>query len=111
MSQVKIIMFTSYTKKNMSREKTEQNAFLVRHLTFSELYFMCKGSREHNLFFKILKVEGLHFVFSSPMIYLQNPLMKYVMFHLLENPGFTFGCTESKPRGVSNLVTLPSLPW
>ena len=53
MSQVKIIMFTSYTKKNMSREKTEQNAFLVRQLTFSELYFMCKGSREHNLFFKI----------------------------------------------------------
>ena len=38
MSQMKIIMFTSYTKKNIiSREKTEQNAFLVRHLTFSEL--------------------------------------------------------------------------
>lgn len=51
-----------------------------------------------------MKVKGLHFVFSSPMIYLQNPLMKYVIFHLLENPGFTFGCTENKPRRVSNLL-------
>lgn len=74
MSQVKIIMFNSYTKKSiMSREKIEQNVFLVRHLTCSELQFISEGSREHNLFFKFLKAKGLHFVCSSPMTCLQKP--------------------------------------
>lgn len=62
-------MFCSYTKESiLSRVKTEMYVFLASHLSCSEFI-----AHKHDLFFKLLKAEGLHLVLSSPMTCLQSP--------------------------------------
>lgn len=69
MSQVKAIMFFSHTKENtLTRVKTEIYVFLASPLSCSAFI-----AHKHDLFFKLLKAEGLHLVLSSPMTCLQSP--------------------------------------